>query len=63
MIFLLTLALIALSISYNVHGEIISLSTRLLGLFCGLLSLFFTPLPVKVFILVTLVLFSWDFQP
>ncbi|MFM2379808.1 MAG: hypothetical protein RLZZ143_2387, partial [Cyanobacteriota bacterium] len=27
MIFLLTLALLALSISYNVHGEIISLST------------------------------------
>ncbi|MFN9316498.1 hypothetical protein [Microcystis sp.] len=63
MIFLLTLALISLSISYNVHGEIISLSTCLLGLFCGLLSLFFTPLPVKVFILVTLVLFHWDFQP
>ena len=63
MIFLLTLALISLSISYNVHGEIISLSTRLLGLFCGLLSLFFTPLLVKVFILVTLVLCSGDFKP
>jgi hypothetical protein len=62
MIFLLTLAVIALSISYNVQGEIVSLSTRLLAIFLGLLSLFFTPLLVKIFILVTLVVFNWDFQ-
>jgi hypothetical protein len=58
MIFLLTLAVIALSISYNVQGEIVSLSTRLLAIFLGLLSLFFTPLLVKIFILVTLVVFN-----
>jgi hypothetical protein len=62
MIFLLTLAVIALSISYNVQGEIVSLSTRLLAIFLGLLSLFFTPLLVKIFILVTLFVFNWDFQ-
>jgi hypothetical protein len=62
MIFLLTLAVIALSISYNVQGEIITLSTRLLGLFFGLLSLFFTPLLVKIFIFITLVLLNWDFR-
>jgi hypothetical protein len=62
MIFLLTLAVIALSISYNVKGEVIGLCTRLLGIFCGLLSLFFTPLIIKVFILVKLVVFNWDFR-
>jgi hypothetical protein len=62
MIFLLTLAVIALSISYNVQGEIVSLSTRLLAIFLGLLSLFFTPLLLKIFILSTLFVFNWDFQ-
>lgn len=60
MIFLLTLAVIALSISYNVKGEILGLSTRLLGIFCGLLSLFFTPLLLKGLILLVLLIFNWQ---
>jgi hypothetical protein len=63
MIFFLTLSVIALTISYNTKGEIIGLSTRLLAIFCGLLSLFFTPLLLKGLIVLALLIFNWpDFS-
>ena len=60
MIFLLALALVALSISYNVTGEILLISTRLLAIFFALLSLFFTPLLMKGLILVVLLALNYS---
>ncbi len=59
MIVLLTLAMIALLISYNATGEILLVSTRLLALFLVLLSLFFMPLLVKGILLVVLLALNW----